>query len=634
MVFLIELFVVQLDPTKFETYHPRVEREIQRIIEDMKRKSGDLAFLVGTVEYSVYKHLLRSAVPVKFFPNESAFETSAKLYVQAQKIARKLVEDVGERALFRDVNLFEAILFDVTATFHTILRMSEIVRSRTNDAGTIILLTEMKLFASQSEDSALPIKKLIHISTVRSKIEAATRIYLVKVILRAGLSALARLRNLHSTLQSEITVPLDNGKRTLFIATESSRVDICAEPLSFILSKMKEHPDLSGLVAVDSSLTQRYLEEKGFACLRFIQSNDWEGQVHWLLSRGAFKKAAMRTIKQKESTYLQLQMIRVFMNNYLSLRTPFSIYSRVTWLTEMFDRFRPDVVVVLPTYPHLSMIATRIARNRGIPTLTSVLTWPCSLRPDPGAAIYATGFIDVADYVALPGEDSRDAFTASGISAGKLILVGNPKFDAILNASAWQDRARVYKQIGGTATGHIFVVTTYLIAPGTKEWIQALVRQLRKLDPDTFTLIIRPHPDEGAEIYEQILTEQGLGRAIVSKDIPLYTLLNACDVVFTTISATGSEAVLFDKPLISINLLGGDLAVRYDLAGVALYVTKEEEILPAIDAVLNGEEQSELRLARKRFQKRCAYKLDGKSSERFVEVTRTLANRVPIQSNL
>ncbi len=625
---IIDLHVVQIDQSELQAHGPRIQRQIESIIDEVGTRSGGLPVLVGTVESFVYKRFLKSPIPVKFFPHESSFEKSAKLYVEAQEFAQQLVTKVGESHLFTGINLFDTILFDLTGLFHTILRINELVQAKAGEPGILILLTGLKLFPRRSGDSVLPVKELIRISSRKQKIRKMI-MYAFRTFLGACRGARRAVAGKTVTRPTDVQVPLPGSgrKRILFVAIDTGRVDVTAEPLSFILAELKNHSDLDPLVAVDNSFTQRYLEERGFGSLRFVKFESWEGHVHWLRSRAMFRKAALQMIKQFSPTTLQWLMLSVFINRYLTLRTPSEIYSRIVWLSGLFDGFRPDAVVILPVYPHVGMIAARLARIRGIPTLTSVLTWPYGVRPKPGNAMYAAGFADVTDFIALPGEDSKRAFVASGLNPDRLILVGNPKFDAIVNARMAEDRSIVYKLFGGSGTGQIFLVVTYLIAPGSREWVHALVRQLKKLEPHTFKLVIKPHPDEGPEGYEQILREEELGQAIVSRGMSLYTLLDACDIVFTTVSTAGSEAILFNKPLISINLSGSDFAVRYDQEGVALLVKREEDILPAIDTVLNDDKvKRELATARKRFQELYAYKLDGRSSERFVEAISHMAN--------
>jgi CDP-glycerol glycerophosphotransferase (TagB/SpsB family) len=148
-------------------------------------------------------------------------------------------------------------------------------------------------------------------------------------------------------------------------------------------------------------------------------------------------------------------------------------------------------------------------------------------------------------------------------------------------------------------------------------------------------LIIKPHPDENPNVYERILQEEGFSNGMIRKDIDLYMLLNSIDVLFTSISMVGAEAVLFDEPIICINLTGIPYSTRYDEAGVAVLVEQEEDILPTIDKILNDKEvDRRLRAARRVFKERYAYRMDDLSSSRIVEAIRSIIKSGPVARDL
>jgi UDP-N-acetylglucosamine 2-epimerase len=316
-------------------------------------------------------------------------------------------------------------------------------------------------------------------------------------------------------------------------------------------------------------------------------------------------------------------MLSTFLRSYLTAPIASQVYSRALWLNEIFERFRPDAVVTFPVYAYLGRIASRMARIDRVPTLMFYHTIPSGMKPHPE-------FIgsDVTDYVAVCNEQFKATLAASGVSPTKVIVVGNPKFDAIPSRSRFEDRNYVCNKFGANAGADILLVASHILAPGTKEWLCALVRQLKKLDPNRFKLIIKPHPGEDPDVYERILQEEGFSGATISRQVPLYCLLNASDIVFVSHSTVGSEAVLFDRPLICINLTGIPYSVRYDEEGVALLVRKEADILPAIEAVLHDKRvKQRLQRARRQFQQRYAFRLDGRSTDRFANVIRLMATK-------
>ena len=89
-----------------------------------------------------------------------------------------------------------------------------------------------------------------------------------------------------------------------------------------------------------------------------------------------------------------------------------------------------------------------------------------------------------------------------------------------------------------------------------------------------------------------------------------------------TINSTAAiEAIILDKPVIVVNLTGEVDIMPYAQSGAALGVYKEEELVSAINDALNDKNTiRQLKEARKMFESEHAYKVDGKSTERVVEL--------------
>ena len=99
--------------------------------------------------------------------------------------------------------------------------------------------------------------------------------------------------------------------------------------------------------------------------------------------------------------------------------------------------------------------------------------------------------------------------------------------------------------------------------------------------------------------------------------------------MITISSTTGLEALIMKKPLITVNFSGKPDAMPYAESGAAIGVYKPEDVRPAIKSVLENKDVRE-KLAKKAklFIYEQCYKMDGKASERIVdlikEITRSL----------
>jgi len=79
--------------------------------------------------------------------------------------------------------------------------------------------------------------------------------------------------------------------------------------------------------------------------------------------------------------------------------------------------------------------------------------------------------------------------------------------------------------------------------------------------------------------------------------------------------------MIFDKPVIVVNLFGTPHVMGYAESGAAIGVYKEEDLAPAIRKALHDlQVRKELEQNRKRFIEKHVYKANGQASKRVAEL--------------
>ncbi len=133
-------------------------------------------------------------------------------------------------------------------------------------------------------------------------------------------------------------------------------------------------------------------------------------------------------------------------------------------------------------------------------------------------------------------------------------------------------------------------------------------------------LVIKLHPAEKNDIpyYESIVENSGLKNYIIVYSEDLYLLLSKCSMVITSFSTVGTEAVYFKKPLIIVDPLKQDIQ-NYKKSGVAFQVTNDEELSEIVEDLLLQKTGINEK-AYKKFINDFAYKIDGKTSQRVLNV--------------
>jgi CDP-glycerol glycerophosphotransferase (TagB/SpsB family) len=126
-------------------------------------------------------------------------------------------------------------------------------------------------------------------------------------------------------------------------------------------------------------------------------------------------------------------------------------------------------------------------------------------------------------------------------------------------------------------------------------------------------LVIKLHPSEKLEEYREIpgMAEQ---KVIICRDVDLYGLLHASELLMTVHSTVALEAMILDKPVITVNLTGKPDVMPYAESGAALGVYRKEDLAPAINkALYDPEVREKMAGKREKFVYDHAYKLDGQA---------------------
>jgi len=149
---------------------------------------------------------------------------------------------------------------------------------------------------------------------------------------------------------------------------------------------------------------------------------------------------------------------------------------------------------------------------------------------------------------------------------------------------------------------------------------------------DKCILVIKRHPRELAKEYayldEHPLRERF--RLVSDRDAELYDLIEASRVLITLWSTIATDAILFDRDVVTINLIGMEVPLDYAESGAALGVYQDGKLFDALDRIFNDENvQQELRRGRRRFIDEYLPTFDGKAADRVVALIYQLLEESP-----
>ncbi|MFH1202758.1 MAG: UDP-N-acetylglucosamine 2-epimerase [Candidatus Omnitrophota bacterium] len=234
---------------------------------------------------------------------------------------------------------------------------------------------------------------------------------------------------------------------------------------------------------------------------------------------------------------------------------------------------------------------------------------------------------------AVWGQADFDRYISLGNPTNKLAITGSPKYDRIYSKSQESERKIIYKKLGLDpkkkfiilATQPITKFSSYRTEDENEVLLRSVIASIKKI-PNNIKLVVKLHPFEDYSIYERLIKKIGSENFILVRDIDIFALIRASILLMTVNSTVGLEAMILDKPLITINLTKRKDALPFAERGAALGVYKAEDIAPAIEGLLeNAKLKEELVSNRKKLVAYYAGKLDGCSSQRIVELINTMS---------
>ncbi len=369
-----------------------------------------------------------------------------------------------------------------------------------------------------------------------------------------------------------------------------------------------------------------------FACVEYnpIVNREWEIaknintpcfpiEKYWCIS-DVFKSikyiAKFNKLSKNESNlmkYKHYNLIKYVMKNYIYYFTiQRSIMKGAEFISSsqrIVKKLNPRIIIV----PYDRTVAQRavieVGKKHNIP----------SVMIQHGVAHSHVGTSKmVADIYAVYGETSKKAYVEVGYDPNRVKVVGIPKYDLIIRKVKRYNKEELCRKFGIDPDKKIIL---YISGPFPKseyylyfEGIKKAFDYVRKhIDS---TLIVKLHQLEHIYQVKDIIKEQVNTKLFKYEDT--WELLYISDVVITVMSTAVLEGLIINKPAIMIDPLNKyDDPYTRDEAAIKI---KDFELLSeAISNVLTGR----TKIPNENIE-RCvynlAYKVDGKSTERLVEL--------------
>ncbi len=156
---------------------------------------------------------------------------------------------------------------------------------------------------------------------------------------------------------------------------------------------------------------------------------------------------------------------------------------------------------------------------------------------------------DNGHYLFVGNAHFRSQMIEAGRPAESICITGNPAFDLLVPLDKETRRARL-REARGLKESDIVVLWAEQPEPGNPDWPRRIRREiaaLKALDP-RFAPMIRLHPS--SQIGSTEAMPEGVLVSPTTEDTT--DALLTCDILVTSTSTIGYEAVLMDKPTIAV----------------------------------------------------------------------------------
>ena len=296
-----------------------------------------------------------------------------------------------------------------------------------------------------------------------------------------------------------------------------------------------------------------------------------------------------------------------------------SIAKFISVLMKVFKIEKPDSILVLTDSSPPCTIAVLVGRFANIPSLLLLHVGMI------GRNYECPKFL--VDKIAVTGEFAGNLLIKCGVDKNRLVVTGRPTYDALVRAEEHFEKDEICRKLGLDPTRRIIAYTTENLPPSESEAMVYAVCNAAK-DFSGLQFMIKVHPSElNLSIYQRVTKDVGV-EALITRDANIYEVLYVSDIVITGFSATALDAMMLDKPVITVNFTGLEDPLPFAESGAAIGVYEEKDLVPAVRRGLYDEDAREkLREAREKFVHEHSYKKDGKSTERVIKLIEQMVQK-------
>ncbi len=285
----------------------------------------------------------------------------------------------------------------------------------------------------------------------------------------------------------------------------------------------------------------------------------------------------------------------------------------------------------------VASICDFIAPTRSMVLVANSLSIP-TLLVQQGLQVDETGrfFIPLTcRKIAVWGLADKRYMERFGVKCSRIVITGSPLHDTIIAKKTTKNlRENIQKKLGLDKSKKIVLIISQAFenfwgenARGKFIRLAISALQHRK----DIEIILKLHPREDKRIPNSIIDDlKPQNVHLIKKEFGIPELLGISDIMITVNSTAIYDAIVENKPVITINLARIPEQAEYVKYGACLGVYKEKDFADAFNSLSKKKVLDKLKKGRRKWLKEHFYKMDGKASKRVAK----MINRMIVSENL
>ena len=607
----------------------------------LDKKFGGIEYLVDSIStlqenfpempVIVNEPALKAALSAKnisseLIPHLLTEEEDIELYSHSESICRKINDYLGKKAgaIFEGINLFDLSLLDIAYTLRHLISLDYLAERKFSNIDWVFASMRLRFTISYKgiyTTEVLPPPHSQNINRIeqslrRSKnLQKISRNRIIPIVKK--LWEMSTLGIGKKSLSKRVSLPKNQPDKAcvLFALTETAS-KIASSSFLPLIQELKKRKDIQTVIVVNSQAASVAFEKAGVTTLfppetfSSIATKHRDNLVH-ILERQIRMQIDKLTPGSPEYN---------IWTNYLDygMEGLDDSYRAITFFKNLYEHLKPNVTVTNNDRAPLGKVAVLMARELGIP---SMLYFPCLIKVH---SWFRDCYTDAIGVYGLHGEQ---CVKTNGLGDRKIYRIGNPKFDNMVHRDREHDKKSVFKKLNIPTNHKLILIIGSLVVKDAEKWMRALTREFALHNEPSLSVWIKPHPGDVMTEYELLIKANKAESKVNLLTIPIdnYELLSASDIVITDFSTLGSEALLMQIPVMTINLTDKPYCVRFEEYGAAELVTSIDKFWEKLIGILNDPEQ------RNRFGKEYAQveklygeQVDGMATKRFIKAIEDL----------